>query len=513
MVQKVFSKDKLLGQKAIVGYFVIIKLILCLFPFEYGFFRDELYYIVLSENLDFGYVDVPPIVPFLLAIVRFLMGTSFISLHLLPAVSGAIVVWLVSLMVKKLGGNIYAQLLALTCVTLAPIYICFESIYTYDTFDKLCWTLLLYVMLLLLKTGDKKYWIFFGIVAGVGLMTKITILYLGFGLLLALAITDNRKHFLSWQLWIGGVIAFLIFSPYILWQIKEGLPALEYYKNYALGKTWPATPAEFIKNQAVVMNLLAFPVWLSGIYYFIFNKEGKKFRVLGYAYIVVLIICIYLKAKFYLPAPFYTVLFAGGAVSIEGFAEKHKFRWLKKIPAIMIFLMGLISVPFVRPVFPIDLIIKYSGRGAYMGVKGERHRLGRLHQHFADRFGWEGMAASVAKAYNSLSEEEKSKACILTANYGEAGAIWFFGEKYALPKPISGHLQYFLWGTRGHSGEIVIALGIDLENLKNHFHSVEKLASHQCLLALRYERYLNVYVCRGPKKPLEEILLSFKHLD
>jgi hypothetical protein len=513
MSQKVFSRDKLLGEKAIVTYFVIIKLILCLFPFEYGFFRDELYYIALSDNLDFGYVDVPPVVPFILAIVRSLMGTSFISLHFLPAVSGALVVWLVSLMVKKMGGNIYAQLLALTCVTLAPIYICFESIYTYDAFDKLCWTLMLYVMVLLLSSGDKKYWIFFGIVAGFGLMTKITTLYLGFGIFSALLMTKDRKYFLSWQLWICGVIAFLIFSPYVLWQIKEGLPALEYYKAYALGKTWPVTTPEFIKNQIVIMNILAFPVWLAGIYYFIFNKKAKKFRLLGYAYIIVLIICISLKVKFYLLAPFYTVLFAGGAVSITQFAEKPKLGWLKTVPVVAIFLMGLISVPFVRPVLPIKYIIKYSGRSVYMGVKGERHRLGRLHQHFADRFGWEQMAKKVAKAYNRLSKEDKSKACVLTANYGEAGAIWVFGQKYGLPKPISGHLQYYIWGPRGHSGEVVVSIGTDINILKNYFNSVQGIGRHQCLLALRYERYLPIYLCKEPKKPLEEMWPSFKRMD
>lgn len=513
MSRKVFSRKKLLSEKTILTYFVIIKFAVCLFPFEYGFFRDELYYIALSDNLDFGYVDVPPITPFLLVIVRSLLGTSFISLHLLPAVCGALVIWLVSLMVRKMGGGFNAQLLALTCVTLAPIYICFESVYTYDSFDKLCWTLTLYMMVSLLTTEDKKYWIYFGIAAGFGLMTKISILYLGFGIFLALLMTKERKYFLSWQLWIAGVIAFLMFSPYVLWQIKEGLPALEYYETYASGKTWPVTPLEFIKNQIVIMNLLAFPVWLLGLYYFIFNKRGKKFRVLGYAYFVVLIICIYLKVKFYLPAPFYTVLFAGGAVFIEGFVEKHNVRWLKKIPAIAIFLMGLVSVPFVRPVLPVELLIKYSGRGVYMGVKGERHRLGRLHQHFADRFGWEQMAANVAKVYNSLSEEEKSKACILTENYGEAGAIWFFGERYNLPKPISGHLQYFIWGPKEYSGEVVIAIGIEPEKLKNHFDSVKVACGHQCLLALRYERYLNIYICRSPKKPLREMWPSFKHMD
>ncbi|MGD2093710.1 MAG: glycosyltransferase family 39 protein [Phycisphaerales bacterium] len=514
MGQKFFCKDVLFGEKAIILYFVILKLIVCLFPFEYGYFRDELYYIALSDNLDFGYLDVPPIVPFLLAIVRFLFGTSFLSLHLLPAVSGVVVIWLVSLMVKEMGGGRSALFLALACVTLAPIYICFESVYTYDSFDKLCWTLMLYVMVLLLKTEDKKYWIYFGIVAGFGLMTKITVLYLGFGICLALLLTKKRKHFLSWQLWAGGVIALLIFSPYILWQAKGGFPALEYYKNYAAGKTWPTTPAEFIKNQFVVMNLIAFPVWLSGIYYFIFNKNGKRFRVLGYAYIIILAICIYQEVKFYLPAPFYTVLFAGGAVSIEGFfAEKRGGRWLVKTLGVMIFLMGLVSVPFVRPVLPVDTLIEFSGRGVYMGVKGERHRLGRLHQHFADRFGWDEMAAKVAKAYNSLSEEEKSKACIITGNYGEAGAIWLFGEKYNLPKPISGHLQYFLWGARGYSGEVVIALGIDLEKLKQHFDSVNQVTHLKCLLVIRHERYLPVYVCRNPKKPLKDMWQSFKNMD
>ena len=182
MGQKLLCRDRLFSERALVVCFVILKLFLCLLPVEYGYFRDELYYIALSDNLDFGYLDVPPIVPFLLAIVRHVLGTSFLSLHLLPAICGALVVWIVSLMVRKLGGGFNAQLLALTCVTLAPIYLCWECLYTYDSFDRLWWTLALYVMVLLLKTDDKKYWIILGIVAGIGLMTKISILFLGFGI-------------------------------------------------------------------------------------------------------------------------------------------------------------------------------------------------------------------------------------------------------------------------------------------------------------------------------------------
>lgn len=509
----VFSKDKFPAERATVVFFVLAKLALCLFPFEYGFFRDELYYIALSDNLDFGYVDVPPLVPFLLAIVRSVLGTSFFSLHLLPAISGALVVWLVSLMVKKLGGGFNAMLLALTCVTLAPIYLCWESTYTYDVFDKLGWTLMLYVMVLILKTEDRKYWIYFGLIAGFALMTKITILFLAFGLLSAMAMTRERKHFLNWQLWAGGVLALLIFSPYIIWQIKEGLPALEYYGSYASAKTWPSTPPEFVKNQIVTMNFLAFPVWLLGIYYFIFNETGKRYRVLGYAYLVVLTICIVLKVKFFLPAPFYTVLFAGGAVSIEGFAKKRNIEWLKRKPAVAIFLIGLLQVPFARPIVPVELFVKYTGRSIWEGIKGERHDLGRLPQHFHDRFGWDEMAKNVGSVYDGLSEEDKAKACVLMGNYGEAGAIWAFGEEHGLPKPISGHLQYYLWGPRGHSGEVAISMGIELESLKNHFGDVKKVRDHGCRWAMPYEKYVDIYVCREPKKPLEEMWSGFKHLD
>jgi hypothetical protein len=416
-------------------------------------------------------------------------------------------------MVKKMGGNVIAMVLALTCVTLAPVYLCFESMYTYDAFDKLCWTLMLYVLVLLLKTADKKYWIYFGIIAGVGLMTKITIAFLGFGILSGLLMTKDRKYLLGWQLWIGGLIAFLIFSPYIVWQLREGLPALEYYRNYAAGKTWPVTPVEFIKNQIVMMNIVAFGVWLWGLCYFIFSSKAREFRALGYAYIVVLVVCVILKVKFYLLAPFYTVLFAGGAVAIGQFAGKPKFELLKKVAAPAIFLLGLAHVPFVRPVMPAESLIKYTGMSVYMGIRGERESLGRLHQHFADRFGWEEMAASVAKAYRTLSPEERAKACVLAGNYGEAGAIWVFGERWDLPRPISGHLQYYFWGPRGYSGEAVISIGIELETLKEHFGSVKNVSSHRCLLAMGYERALPVYVCREAVKPLKEMWPRFKRMD
>jgi hypothetical protein len=513
MSQEDLLRSNIRGEKMLIAYFIVTKLIICLYPMEYGFFRDELYYVALSDNLDFGYVDVPPIVPFLLAVVRSVMGTSFLSLHLLPAVAGVLVVWLTSLMVRKMGGGFNALLLALTCVTFAPIYLCWESTYTYDAFDKLCWTLLLYLLLLLLQTDDKKYWMYFGIVAGIGLLTKITVLFLGFGVFAALLMTSKRRCLLSRQLWLGVALALLISLPYVLWQIRQGIPALEYYGNYASDKTYHNTPLEFITSQIMTMNPLAFPVWLAGIGFFLFHTEGRKYRALAYAYIVVLAVCIILKVKFYLPSPFYTVLFAGGAVFIESVSRRRNIRWLRRKPAVVIFLTGLVMVPFARPILPIETFIEYTGRSVWERIKAERHDLGRLPQHFADRLGWEEMAAGVARVYDKLSEEEKSKTCILMGNYGQAGSIWVHGEKYNLPKPISGHLQYYLWGTRGHTGEVVISVGIERKTLRKYFDSVKKVGEHMCVMAIPHERYLDINLCRIPKKPLEKMWPNFKHLD
>jgi hypothetical protein len=123
------------------------------------------------------------------------------------------------------------------------------------------------------------------------------------------------------------------------------------------------------------------------------------------------------------------------------------------------------------------------------------------------------MAEEVALAYNGLSEQDRAKACVLMGNYGEAGAIWVYGQQYGLGKPISGHLQFYLWGPRGHSGEVVISMGIDFENLKDHFATVEKVRTHWCRWAIPYERLLEIYVCREPRKTLAEMWPSFKHLD
>ena len=420
----------------IIVIFVLLKLLLSLFPYHYGYFRDELYYIALSDNLGLGFVDVPPLAPFLLAVVRALLGTSLFTLHLLPAASGALFVLVSGLIVLRLGGGRFALLLTLACVTLAPQFVSADSLYSYDTFDKLFWALILYVLILLLKSENERYWVYFGLAAGVGLLTKITIGFLGFGIILGLVLTKNRKYLVRRKFWMGAALAFLIFLPYLIWQVRNGFPTLEFYANYASGKTYPVTPLQFILDQFVSLNPLAAPVWLLGLFYVLFHEQGRRFRMVGLAYLALLAVFILLKAKYYMPAPFYPVLFGAGAVLLEEFVEKRRprFKWLKPVSVAAIFVAGAVMVPMARPVLPVETFIDYSK--GWTGVKQETHELGRLPQHFADMFGWPELAAEVAKVYRSLPEEERNRACIFADNYGEAGAIWLFGKEYGLPRPI-----------------------------------------------------------------------------
>ncbi|MHB8055402.1 MAG: glycosyltransferase family 39 protein [Candidatus Aminicenantales bacterium] len=489
----------------VIVLFILIKIFLCLFPFDYGYFRDELYYVALSDNLALGYVDVPPAAPFLLAVVRLLLGTSLMSLHLLPAASGALFVLLCGLMVRKLGGGIFALGLTLTCITLSPQYIGFDSIFTYDTFDKLLWAAVLYLLICLFRSENERLWIPIGLCVGLGLLTKITIVFLVGGLVFGMLLTADRKRLLRPRFWTAAALALLVAGPYLFWQVRNGFPTLEFYSHYASGKTFPVTPLQFILDQVMALNPVAAFVWLIGLGYLLFHKDGKRFRSLGIAYLALLFVFIALKAKFYMLTPFYPPLFAAGAVGFESFfrPEKRRFQFVKPTALAAIAVTGLALVPMARPVLPVETFIKYSS--GWTGIKQETHRLAQLPQHYADKFGWPELAAEIASVYRSLPEDERSRAAIFTDNYGEAGAVWLFGRAFGLPLPISGHNQYFLWGPRGASGEVLITFGVDEKDLREVYEEVVEAGRFRHPYVMPYENDRPIFVCRKPKNPSQTL--------
>lgn len=354
-------------------------------------------------------------------------------------------------------------------------------------------------------------WLFFGLFAGLGLMNKHSMIFFGASIVAGLLLTNKRKVFLDKYFWAGGVIAFLIFLPNIIWQIQNDFATLELLRNVqATGKNVEMSPFEFFVSQIMGLLPLTFPVWIAGIYFFLFDKKGAKFRFLGIAYLVLLALMIYLKAKDYYLIPVYPMLFAGGAVFWEQLIEKFKaLRFLKYVYPVLILIPAMMAAPLVVPILPIETLIDYQKSIGYKPPKTEVLHDAPVQQIFGDQFGWRELAEKTAEVYNSLPPEERAKAGIYASNYGEAGAIDFFGGQYGLPKSISGHQSYFVWGPRDYTGEVLIILGWHREDAEKMCESVEEKTEINHPYSPSYEKY-KIIVCRKTRKPLPEIWQKLK---
>lgn len=492
--------------------FIIIKLLLSLFPFEYGIFRDELYYLSMSNRPDFGYLDVPPSAPLLLAAVRFLVGDSYFSLHILPALSGALFLVTAYLLVRKMGGNCFAQLLLLTTVLLAPYFVAMDSIYSYDTFNKLFWLLFSYLMIRLIQTETPKYWLYIGIVAGFGLLFKVTLLCLGFCWVIGLLFTTQRQLLFKREILWGGILALVIFSPYLIWQGQHQFVTLEYMKNYS-GKISDFTFWRYIAEQIYMLNPVIFPLWLGGLYYVLFHHKGRMYRSAGITYLFLILFSFWLKAKPDFILPYYVLPIAAGCIWLDDILKTKSLRWLQAGFFLLVILAGIYILPMARPLMPVKTFIRYYGEFSTQS-NIERNSLGNLPQFYADRFGWEEMAQKVSWVYHSLSAAEQAKTCIVTRNYGEAGAIEYYGKAYDLPlPPLSGHNQYYVWGPGRRTGEIVIAIGFSEADLRQSYREIEPMVSLADPYMMPYEKSNPIYLCRNPIRLFQELNSWFKWLN
>jgi hypothetical protein len=216
------------------------------------------------------------------------------------------------------------------------------------------------------------------------------------------------------------------------------------------------------------------------------------------------------RGKVYYLSPIYPILFAGGATAIGDFIVRRELHWLRSTLVITLAIGGFIAAPFAIQVLPPEQFITYQNA---LGIKPrpeERHEMGKLPQHYADMFGWEDKVAAVARAFHKLPPGEQAKCAIFTFNYGRAGAIDFFGKKYGLPKSICNHNNYWLWGPRDYSGEIVIVLAKDIGELRDQFQSVELQEVIPCEYCMPFEADTQVYICRGLKNPINKLWQSIK---
>ena len=491
---------------AVIWAIALAKLLFHLyFNNRYGYFRDEFDYISCGDHLQWGYVDQPPLIPFLIHICRALLGDSLRSIRFIPALASSLLVVQTAVLARELGGRRYAVLLSAICIVIAPQYLSNAGLLGTNCLEPNLWMGCAYFVLLAIKRDDPRYWLWFGVVAGLGLEEKYSIAVFGLGIVLGLLLTAQRRIFLDKWFWLGGLAALLIFLPNLLWNIHYDWPFVQLMRAIkASGRDVVLGPVPFFFQQTLLVNPLTAPIWLTGVLALLFSGRLKPYRVLGWCYLVCYAVFFVLHGKNYYLAPVYPMLLAAGAVVLESALDRPetgqaRLQWLKPVIVIVLLASGAHLTPVVVPVLSPDRFLEYAKTLPFkLPVMEHSHARAALPQWYSDQFGWQEIVDETAIAWNRLPAEERSDCGIFAQDYGQAGAIDFLGRRYDLPASLSGHQTWFLWGPRGYSGNCMIVLDdrrVTLERLWEHVDYVGTSAASPYAL----EQQIDVFICRGKK--------------
>jgi 4-amino-4-deoxy-L-arabinose transferase-like glycosyltransferase len=505
-------RDRFFSGPAIVCYIALAKLAIHLYAARsYGYFADELYFLACSRHLEWGYVDQPPLIALIVGIERLLFGDSLQSIRLFAALAGAGTVLIAGCIARELGGKRFAQALAAVAVLVAGVCLAMNHYISMNAFEPPAWAGCALILIRIIKTGNQKLWLWFGLIAGIALENKYGIVFFATGVVAGLLLTHHRSLFLKPWIWLGGLLAFLIFLPNLVWNIERRFPFFELLANVRTsGRNVPLTHLQFLGQVAMHMNPVAAPLVLAGLWFLFVHPQGRRFRVLGWASLVLLAFIMFSSnGRPYYVAPAYPMLFGAGGVAMEGWLSRRRLQWLKPAYVSLLLIAGAIGAPLAIPVLSPENYLRYSRRLHLVPPPFETDKLGPFPQFYADMFGWEEMTAEVARVYNSLPPNVRPKTAILGSTFSQAGAIDLFGPKLGLPNAIGINQSYFFWGPRDYTGESVVVMGLSREELEGYFNSIENVGMVSHPYSMPYEHF-PIYYCRQPKMPLAQMWPKLK---
>lgn len=460
---------------------------------NYGFHRDELLHLSVSEHLDWGYMEFPPFIAVIGKVSYWLFDYSLPGMRLFPTLAGVAILILCCLIAHELGGKSKAILLAGICILAFLPFYRNHTLFQPVAFDQLFWTLGFYFLIKFLKYDNKNYLLLLGITFGIGLQNKYTILVWAFGLFIGLFFHKRSKVFTRKWLYVSAGISFLIFLPNLIWQIQNNFPLLKHLQALNDKQLSEINPFEFGLEQ------LNFPITLAislfGLVALLRDKQLQSYRPVGIASLVIFATMWLLSAKAYYVFAIYPVLFASGAVKIESLLSKKPI-WVYVI-AFLTFSASIYYIPLATPVLTIEKFVKYKNLEAKNG------RI-ELTSDYADMIGWEEQVKLVDSVYQSLSSQEKENCVLWAENYGEAGALKILGKKYNLPNPVSRHGSFWTWGYGNKKAMVWISLGNEKPSVEYVFEDIEliKIITHK--YAIGEENGIPLYVCRKPKVDIEK---------
>ena len=479
----------------------------------YGYFRDELYYIACSKHLAAGYVDQPPLSIFLMAATRLLLGDSVFAIRLVPALASGLSTAVICLLVRRMGGGRAAMALASLCFLSSPHLVAFHSFFSMNSLDILFWLLATYALLGVIERGDFVAWMWLGLILGLGMLNKISILWLAAGVVVAAVLTGLRGQLKRPGPYAAGMLAFLMFLPFVIWNVQHSFAHLEFMRNATAEKYSSLTRLRFLGDMFRNMNPFTFLVSLPGLWWCFVDCEGKRFRALGVAFLTVFAILLanpHTKSEYIAAA--YPAMFACGGVALERVAR----RWRRVVVAAVGGVLALTVVllaPFAMPVLPVEDYIRYARALHVTPSNPENKKMGELSQLFADMHGWEELARDVSAAYLTIPEAERKTTVALVTNYGEAGALELYARRYPLPRVVCNHNSYWLWGVGATPITTFIRLGGKREDYFEVYADVTSTGIHRSRYSMLYENDLGIFIARQRKVPIEKAWPVYKHFE
>ena len=473
---------------AVFGIAVAVALVHLATNGRYGFHRDEFQVLSDARHMDWGFVPYPPLTPFLERIGLALFGLSLVGLRLFSVIAQAAALVVTGLMARDLGGGRLAQATAVAAVALSPLPLFEGTEFQYSSFDFLWWVLIAWFSIRLLGSGNPRWWLAIGGAVGLGLLTKYSILFLIAGILAGVVLSGARRFLASGWFWGGVALALAIFLPNFLWQVRHGFISYHFLQHIHARDVGEGRAEHFFLDQFLIcVNLMAAPLWLAGI---VSAFRNRRWRMLGWMYLVPLVLFALGKGRGYYLAAAYPVLLALGAVAAE--------KWLVTLPrwadrtARGVFFAGLAiwGVLVCAVILPLaasgplrDFTLKWNG-------------------DLREEFGWNDLVREVAAIRDSLPPGEQGSAGILVGNYGEQGAIELLGAPYRLPAPISMTNSAWLRGYPERPPATLIVVGFSREDADRAFTGCRLAGRNGNAEKVKNEEsqaHPEIFVCGGPR--------------
>lgn len=428
-----------------VGF--ILALIKFLLPFIlqhpiYELHRDEMLYLQQGNHLAWGFMEVPPLLS-VFAKLALAFGGSFFWIKFWPSLIGAINVFVVCKMSAEMGGKAFAQFVSGLCMIVAA-YLRVHYLFQPNFLEIFFWTLSAYYIIRYINTQEVKYLYCLTTALALGFLSKYSVAFFAAGIFIGLLLTQNRKLLTSKHLYLAALLAFIIILPNLVWQYDHKWPVVHHMQELRETQLQYIDPVDFLVNQ-LLMHFPCFFIWIGGLIWLLFFREGKPYRILAWMYLTVLILLTVTNGKDYYTLGVYPMLFAAGAVWLQHVTSLKRY-WLRYVSVALILLLFIPLIPLLLPVWKPEKLATYYNTTGFnkTGIlRWEDLQEHPLPQDFADMLSWKELGSKVSRIYASLPESTKSKTLIFCRNYGLAGATIYYGK--GLPQVTTDNASFLFW--------------------------------------------------------------------